>query len=135
MVDDVDIERGSISIGAKLALPGREYENYSAQIYLEARFRPGETAHDRMERWTGMRRRARARLNEAMADAKYGALTTNRPTMTDKHKAIIRKDVYGDTDEHPSEEKKEVEQEEDNPYVWGITISDEKKGEKNDKKE
>jgi hypothetical protein len=135
MVDDVDIERGSISIGAKLALPGRQYENYNAQIFLEARFRPGETAHDRMERWTGMRRRARARLNEAMADAKYVALTANRPMMTEKRKTIIKKQVYGDTDEHPSVEKKEVKQEEDNPYVWGFTMSQDEEGEKNDKEE
>jgi hypothetical protein len=73
----VDIERVSVSLGAKRSLPGRPYENYDAHIMIEARMMPGKSLKERNQDWAKLRKKAQAQLREALADAKHVAETAH----------------------------------------------------------
>jgi len=66
----VDIERISVSLGAKRSLPSSPYENYDAHIMIEARIQPGKSLKEKNDDWRMLRKKAQAQLREALADAK-----------------------------------------------------------------
>ena len=69
-----DMEKCTISIGAKKQTPNQRYENYDAHVTLE--FRLTQMDRDKWQKaYINMRRQAKARLLEALADAKDIATT------------------------------------------------------------
>jgi hypothetical protein len=73
----VEIERVSVSLGAKLTLPRRQYENYDAHIMIQARMMPGKSQKERNEDWMTLRKKAQAQLKEALSDAKHVAMAAH----------------------------------------------------------
>ena len=68
-----DMEKYTVSIGAKRQTPNRKYETYDAHITLE--FRLTQADRDKWQTtYENMRRQARARLQEALGDAKELAM-------------------------------------------------------------